>query len=115
MLSFSKVQSNAVYLYTRYTAFTLLATTLLNVVACSPQEQNKTMQVTQSSALNIDTELNSKPIDTQSIQNRAQTVTTPRSSSWLGGSPPINKRASGIDTYYQISATNKPNQLLIKM
>jgi hypothetical protein len=45
----------------------------------------------------------------------APTVDKNRKGLWLGGSPPINKRASGIDTYYRIKETDQPNQLTITL
>ncbi len=34
---------------------------------------------------------------------------------WRGGAPPINKRMSGIDTYYRIKQGAKPNQLAVRL
>ena len=41
----------------------------------------------------------------------APTAGKERKGLWHGGAPPINKRASEIDTYYRIKAGVKPNQL----
>lgn len=38
-----------------------------------------------------------------------------RTGSWLGGAPPINKRASGIDTYYRLQPEGTPNHLLMTL
>ena len=45
----------------------------------------------------------------------APTVEGDRRGIWYGGSPPINKRASGIKTFYQLKEGEKPNQLLMKL
>lgn len=115
MLSFIKMQYHAVQ-YPRCAAkIIVVAMALLNVIACSPQEQNPDIQHT-GNLKQIDKPNSvTVPLNTQSVINIAAIATKKRGSSWLGGSPPINKRASGIDTYYQILATNKPNNLLIKM
>lgn len=45
----------------------------------------------------------------------APTVEQKRTGSWLGGAPPINKRASGINTFYRIKSAGKPNHLVMTL
>lgn len=45
----------------------------------------------------------------------APTVEGERQGLWRGGPPPINKRQSGIDTYYQLTADDKPGHLTMKL
>ncbi|MCI2285780.1 hypothetical protein L3081_23370 [Colwellia sp. MSW7] len=45
----------------------------------------------------------------------APTVDNKRTDIWLGGAPPINKRASGINTYYHIKPEGNPNQIVMTL
>lgn len=53
--------------------------------------------------------------DKSSAPAFAPTVEGERKGLWLGGAPPINKRQSGIDTYYQLRAGDTPKHLTMKL
>ena len=96
-------------------SFVLLSCTLLSgcgkpaekVEAISPKTEIST--VTQ----NISKEMDSRVLidDANKSEMFAPTVENERHGVWLGGPPPLNKRASGVVTYYRIKATDKPNHL----
>ena len=45
----------------------------------------------------------------------ATIVDATRDGTWLGGSPPINKRASGVDTFYKIAKDKLSNHLKVTL
>lgn len=58
---------------------------------------------------------NSEQIVKEEVVPFAPTISTERKGSWFGGAPPLNKRASKIDTYYRIKAAKKSNHFSVTL
>ncbi len=95
--------------------FTVIVLTLF-FTGCSPSDNKADILVNEESNKNLDvTPKLTKKNSVNKLLNYAPTVDERRQGFWLGGSPPINKRASRIDTYYKMVVSDKPNHLLVKL
>ena len=95
--------------------FTSIVLTLF-FTGCSPSDNKADILVNEESNKSLDvTPQLIKKNSVNKLLNYAPTVNERRQGFWLGGSPPINKRASRIDTYYKMVASDKPNHLLVKL
>lgn len=85
---------------------------------CTPDDKNAGNLVRDSDHVAKITKTSPAPTEKVSVKKSidyAPTVDKPRAGHWLGGSPPINKRASGIDTYYKVTPSNKPKHLWVTL
>ena len=97
-------------------AFFISITLTIFSTGCSPSDNKADILVNEESNKSVD--VSPKLIKKSSVKkllDYAPTVDGTRQGFWLGGSPPINKRASRIDTYYKMVASKKPNHLLVKL
>lgn len=74
---------------------------------CENSETGAAIKEVESTKLSAVTEV----IHSEETTVFAPTKEKERKGMWRGGPPPINKRASGIDTYYRIKSAGKPNHL----
>ncbi|WP_196797959.1 hypothetical protein [Colwellia sp. PAMC 21821] len=85
---------------------------------CTPSDKNVEDLVNDSNNRAQAAKVAPMPTDKISVKKPldfAPTVDKPRTGYWLGGSPPINKRSSGIDTYYKVTPSNKPKHLWVTL
>ena len=100
--------------------FILLSSCLLSGCA-KPDNNEKALSPKAETTLakqNVNKAEVSASSETQDIQKMevfAPTVESERHGIWHGGPPPINKRGSGIDTFYRIKTSDKPNHLTMTL
>lgn len=93
---------------------------LILLTGCDNANENRVNTANQSQDVVKSTQLTAveKPTS-EDLQNEillyAPTVEQHRIGLWHGGAPPINKRASGIDTYYRIKPGETPNHLTMTL
>lgn len=85
------------------------------ITGCSPSDKTADVSVNKVNNIEKVASASIEKVDANSQLKFAPTVDEDRTGLWLGGSPPINKRASGIDTYYRMSVGSKPNRLLVTL
>ncbi|WP_077338660.1 hypothetical protein [Pseudocolwellia agarivorans] len=96
--------------------FALFAPIIISFVmmGCSPETTDTKASLSSGHEDKVE-HVKVKKVSVNKSLEFAVTVDESRSGLWLGGSPPINKRASGIDTYYKMSVGSKPNRLLVTL